>query len=148
MRLRAATRTWWHALPGLALAAALLGAAAASHAYVPVPVAVSERTDQTAREHRVHILVSGPPDTLMHVRRGAAQSHVALRGKPFEYTFTAPRGGRGYHSIVVSAASANPRGRQVTCEIRVDGVVVAKQATAERDESGYAQVQCAVPRPA
>ncbi|MEU6641558.1 hypothetical protein ABZ863_03320 [Saccharomonospora sp. NPDC046836] len=95
--------------------------------------------------HRVHIVVSGPYDTLMRVARGSTGSQVALRGEPFDFTFVEPAGQTGYLTIKVAAASEHPGGTPVRCEIQVNGAVVSAQSASEPDASGLTQVLCTVP---
>ncbi|PXY30122.1 hypothetical protein DI005_05390 [Prauserella sp. PE36] len=129
------------------IAVAVLATGVASTAFAPAgrqPAAAPKRAPQA---HEIRIMVSGPDDTLMRVARGASWTQVALRGKPFDHSFTEPAGGDGYLGIRVAAASARPDGTPVRCAIRVDGVVVSEKSAVERDESGLAQVLCTIPRP-
>ncbi|MBB3051100.1 hypothetical protein FHS23_002123 [Prauserella isguenensis] len=100
----------------------------------------------TAGPHTVRIHVSGPDDTLMRVLRGDQGTQVALGGEPFDHSFTEPAGSDGHLGIRVAAASKQAGHPAVRCRITVDGDVVAQERATERDETGLAQVQCAVPR--
>ncbi|MBK1782849.1 hypothetical protein [Prauserella cavernicola] len=131
------------------IAVALLATGSASAAFAPPQrrqaVAPPKRAPQ--QPHEIRIMVSGPDDTLMRVARGGAKTQVALRGEPFEHAFTEPAGGNGHLGITVAAASAEPKGRAVTCEIRVDGAVVSRVTAKDKDASGFAQVLCTIPTP-
>ncbi|MEU3274981.1 hypothetical protein ABZ639_29390 [Saccharomonospora sp. NPDC006951] len=141
----------------VAATAVIAAAGIATHAFEPevAPAARSvapamakpaERTQQ--QPHRIHILVTGPQDTLMRVSRGnSGTTQVALRGQPFDHAFVEPAGGTGYLGIKVAAASKDPSEQPVRCVITVDGVPVADQTAAVVDHSGLAQVQCRVPTP-
>lgn len=99
-----------------------------------------------AGPHTVRIHVSGPDDTLMRVLRDDQGTQVALGGEPFDHSFTEPAGSDGHLGIRVAAASKQAGRPAVQCRITVDGDVVARDRATERDETGLAQVQCAVPR--
>lgn len=102
--------------------------------------------DEADGPHTVRIHVSGPDDTLMRVVRDRRGSDVALRGEPFDHSFTEPAGSDGYLGITVLAASKQAGRPAVTCSITINGVVVSEQRALEADGSGLAQVLCTVPR--
>lgn len=102
--------------------------------------------DEADGPHTVRIHVSGPDDTLMRVVRDRRGSDVALRGEPFDHSFTEPAGSDGYLGITVLAASKQAGRPAVTCSITINGVVVSEQRALKADGSGLAQVLCTVPR--
>ncbi|PXY22345.1 hypothetical protein [Prauserella muralis] len=137
------------------VAVAVLAAGVASRAFPPPHRAAAApqhqhrpQQEDRGQPHRVDVTVTGPGDTLMRVARGDARTQVALGGKPFRHAFTEPAGGTSYLGIAVAAASRTPTAdRPVTCEIRVNGRVVASQSARELDEHGVAQVLCTIPAP-
>ncbi|PRX45186.1 hypothetical protein B0I33_110286 [Prauserella shujinwangii] len=130
----------------LVLAAlAVLAGGVASRATAPPGGAGDERAPRPVA-HRVHVWVSGPPDTLMWVVRGRARTPVELGGEPFDFSFAEPPGSTGYRDIAVSATSERPTpDRPLTCRITVNGETVAQQEITNAPGPRPARVVCEVP---
>lgn len=93
---------------------------------------------------RVHIVVSGPYDTLMRVARAGTATQVALQGQPFDFTFTEHAASVSDLGIAVFAKTDSPGASPLSCKITVNGRTVAQETATGPGERGFAEVSCVI----